>query len=227
MPDVRGRFSWENEIARRLAKIFRKFKNKAKRLAKGGAQVIPESFFRDLSSEERASLYPVIESIYKGQGQALAEEYAIGIDWGNVNEAAREWARQYTFELVKGIDGTTRKHLRDSIAAFFEDEMTIGDLEDLLMSGNLFGPTRAEMIAVTEVTRAGARGEVETMEYLRREYGLESVAVWQTNRDEMVCPICGPRHDQPRGTNWDEPPPAHPRCRCWIVHEITFDEEGA
>jgi len=33
-----------------------------------------------------------------------------------------------------------------------------------------------------------------------------------------VCPICGPKHN--REIKDGQYPPAHPRCRCWVNHEI-------
>jgi len=48
------------------------------------------------------------------------------------------------------------------------------------------------------------------------------VEVWQTRNDEIVCPICGPRHGKEEGDGWtkDDGPPAHPRCRCWTNHVL-------
>jgi hypothetical protein len=52
----------------------------------------------------------------------------------------------------------------------------------------LFGEKRAELIAVTEVTRAFAEGNMVAW----RESGVIQKRRWNTANDELVCPICGP-----------------------------------
>jgi hypothetical protein len=75
------------------------------------------------------------------------------------------------------------------------------------------------MIAVTEVTRASVEGERAQVRELAAQ-GVVLVATWQTANDELVCPVCGPRNGRREGDGWDSPPPAHPRCRCWLNHEV-------
>lgn len=151
---------------------------------------------------------------------------AIGVDWALVNEAASEWSRRYTYDLVRGITDHTREALQRAVGDFFEEGLTRGDLEGRLSS--LFGPVRAEMIAVTEVTRAAAEGQQGLVSEVAAQ-GIEMVDAWSTRNDELVCPICGPLHGRDadgygpgRTPYWIHPlsgqryekPPAHPRCRC-------------
>jgi hypothetical protein len=101
----------------------------------------------------------------------------------------------------------------------------------------IFGATRAEAIAATEVTRVVAAGN----ETLWQSTGVVSGKRWMTARDERVCPICGPLHGRltelNRGFEFTPDdlanneelrkalrgataitilrPPAHVRCRCW------------
>ena len=78
------------------------------------------------------------------------------------------------------------------------------------------------MIASTEVTRAYAEGTQAAY----REAGVIERMQWRTARDEIVCPICGALHNVQAalGQPFVNPqngreyfPPAHPRCRCWVV----------
>jgi len=78
-------------------------------------------------------------------------------------------------------------------------------------------PIRAEMIAVTEVTRAASEGEQAVARELARQ-GIIMTPFWNTNRDELVCPICEPRNNQEITDGMF--PPAHPRCRCWVNYEL-------
>jgi ribosomal protein S2 len=90
-------------------------------------------------------------------------------------------------------------------------------LKDSLSS--LFGPVRAEIIAITEVTRAAVEGERAMVAEVAKQ-GIQMVAVWNTNNDEIVCPICAPLNQKKQGEAWTFPPPAHPRCRCWLNHDF-------
>ncbi len=76
--------------------------------------------------------------------------------------------------------------------------------------------SRAESIAITEITQALSMGEeVAAGIALKNGFILESV--WVTALDEQVCPVCGPLHNMPE-LSWSDEfpygPPAHVRCRC-------------
>ena len=78
------------------------------------------------------------------------------------------------------------------------------------------------MIARTEVTRAAVEGEralVKETNDIVSQHGIDPmVPIWQTRNDEIVCPICGPKHN--KEIKDGEYPPAHPRCRCWVTHRL-------
>jgi hypothetical protein len=93
--------------------------------------------------------------------------------------------------------------------------MTRVELEALLEP--VFGKVRAEAIAVTEITRAASAALDEYQAQLD-DAGVMMEKVWRTNRDELVCPLCGPLNGKPE-TEWGDhgPPPRHPRCRCFCT----------
>lgn len=147
----------------------------------------------------------------------------LNIDWQLANNAAAEWARKYGYDLVNGITETTRRRLQQEIAQFVQNKESlpelIGRLEDV------FGPVRAEIIGVTETTRAYAEGNRRAW----KESGVIQKREWQTANDELVCPICGPLSGKVVGL--DEPfpggidgPPAHPRCRCWVLPVVEYKD---
>jgi hypothetical protein len=81
---------------------------------------------------------------------------------------------------------------------------------------------RAESIAVTEITRAYSQAENLSQQMLR-DMGLETVRIWNTAHDEIVCPICWPLNQTKEdewGTEYSDGPPAHPRCRCFTSIRI-------
>ena len=154
--------------------------------------------------------------------QASGRQVGFGIDWTLVNQAAVDWARGHAGELVNGITETARNYVGEAIGDYFENGLTIGDLRERLE--RVYGPKKAEEIAQTEVTRAAVEGEVEMVDEIRKA-GIEMTPIWQTNNDDLVCPICGPMNGKkgryegsvPR---WEHPdlgeigaPPAQPLAR--------------
>ena len=179
---------------------------------------IPLEFWSSLTASMATTVRPVLERAAQEAAKRLVLDPGIGVDWSLVAEDAAQWASQYSYNLVTNLTDTTRRVLQEKVTQFIrEPGRTIGDLtKDLLEAG--FSETRAQMIAVTETTRAFAEGEKLAVAQAR-EYGFVMVAIWHTNRDELVCQICAPADGKPEG-EWGlaTGPPAHPRCRCWIGH---------
>jgi len=150
-----------------------------------------------------------------------------GFDWTLANQAAADWVQRYTFDLVGGINRTTEQRLQTAISEWITNGDSLPTLRREL-ERNLFSRHRAELIASTEVTRAYA----EANQIAYRESGVASRMEWRTANDERVCPICGPLGEKSVtsafGGQFEHPetgtgygiPPAHPRCRCWIVPVI-------
>jgi hypothetical protein len=177
---------------------------------------LPGDYFNGMAAELQGVLQPALEDAYTLQAAALMglkTNKALAVDWTVINQRAALWAKQYAGLLCKQMSDRTREAIRAQVADFFRDQRSMDDLTASL--ARLFGPIRAELIAVTEVTRAASMGEQGFAEELRG-MGLRTTFIWQTANDDTVCPICGPLHGSKQGDGWHDPPPAHPRCRCWI-----------
>ena len=151
-----------------------------------------------------------------GQG-AKQTQVELAFDWSLIAAEAAVWAEQHGGELVTGVTGTTQRIVGKKVAEWIATPgLTIGDLTESLLPW--FDETRAQMIAVTETTKAFAEGERVLIDRAKRA-GLKVEPIWQTNNDEIVreCPVCWPLHKQPE-SKWDklspgvEWPPAHVRC---------------
>lgn len=91
-------------------------------------------------------------------------------------------------------------------------------------ASEIFSPGRTEAIAITNTTEAISKGEGGFIGRTRLELGWQVTAIWQTEKDERVCPICRPLDGKPE--SYYAPlvgaPPAHPRCRCWQTYRLDF-----
>jgi len=214
-----------DELERKLAKVLGKnFRWQLRELLDElGDPPLPDRLPPDFW--EKTGLESVIEPELIGTFLTAAEglmlEINIGVEWGLVNQRAIDWGRPYTFDLVRGINTTTQGVLRTAMESYYRDKLTKDQLAALLEPS--FGPIRAEMIAITETTRAGVEGERELVRQIEAaNQNIKMMPIWQTANDDRVCPICGPRHGKPIDDGYY--PPAHPRCRCWVNHEMTVVE---
>lgn len=112
------------------------------------------------------------------------------ISWEVVNEAALAWLRQYESDILNQIDIVTERQARQIIADWTRSGQPLDVLKNEMAP--IFGRTRAEAIASTEVTRIFAQGNLMVWQ----STGVVGGKVWQTARDERVCPFCGPLHNQ-------------------------------
>jgi hypothetical protein len=217
--DVTNRDELERELTRRLGREFSKQVDELMRLLGNPPKIenVPALFWQTSGIELRQALVPFLSKLFVEQATATLGGLPFGVDWALINSRAMDWARRYTFDLVRGIEETSLDALQRAIGSFYENGLTRGDLEDMLQGA--FGDTRASMIAVTEVTRASSEGEMGLKRELEAQ-GITMTAIWNTNNDELVCDICGPLNQKAQGDGWDEAPPAHPNCRCWVNLEL-------
>ena len=116
---------------------------------------------------------------------------------------------------IKGIDDATGRAVANVVSLYRASPgMTRQQVADALTGA--FGARRADVVATTEITRAASQATVAARDYLK-SHGLDGALVWRTNGDDRRCPVCTPRNGAAQGEGWDEPPPAHPRCRCTFV----------
>lgn len=217
MPDIPNRDELERKLARELGKL-----NQAQlaRLLEAigdppDPSKIPPQFWDEVGAELLAVLRPFLQRVYLDQAAVMLASQPIGVDWALINQAAVRWANDYSYGLVRGITTNSQNVLRDVISSSFSAPTTLEQVTSQL--SGLFGPVRAEMISITEITRAASEGEIAIARQIMADNpSIEAVPVWQTRNDERVCLVCGPNNGKLQGTTWQQPPPAHPRCRCWV-----------
>lgn len=167
-----------------------------------------------------ADLIRLIATAGVGGVNLFQQQVAVGLDYNLINDQALQFARDYTYDLITGIDATTRDLISNAISRFIETPgMTIGDITRELES--IFSLNRAQLIAVTETTNAYAMGQQIAGEALLAQFpDVRVVKKWYTNNDDRVCPICGQLDGEEvditdNFSHGGANPPAHPNCRCW------------
>lgn len=220
MPDLTNRSDFENRLAKLFGKEFQTELNEI--LASMGENPdynsLPAGYWEELQKRIIQFASPALLETYLASAEQLMGTITIGADWALVNQNAINWVQKYGFDLVRGITDTTQGVLRSALEAYYRDGLDLQGLTDFLTP--TFGPVRAEMIAITETTRAGVEGERGLVAMIERDnQNIKMLPIWQTANDDRVCPICGPRHGQYITDGMF--PPAHPRCRCWTNWEMT------
>lgn len=191
MPDLPNRRQREMELAGALFMVLTDWQNR------------PFDQMRFAQDAQRA-IVPVLVGVHDEAGRRLLSQHGASIDPRVSRGQSREWAESYASVLA------------GEIAVSIQNELAMG-----YDPTTVFGQARAEMIAITEVTRAVSAGEALIVVLLAA--GVEGVQarleeIWYTENDARVCPVCAPLHNQSKD-EWahlfPDGPPAHPRCRCW------------
>jgi len=204
---------FEKRLQRRLLDIFVEYKGKVLRGIRSNTPVD----LTTMATEMSAVAQPELTIIFTAEALRVAAEVGIQFDPAVVSSSALEWARSYTYELIRGITDVTRNAVSKIVAAFVETPgMTQGDMEALLEP--TFGKSRASNIATTETTRAFSHATTE-IQTLLNQTGIKMVRVWNTAGSDVCEEICEPldgKTEDVWGEEYPEGPPAHPRCRCGV-----------
>ena len=141
------------------------------------------------------------------------------VDYDYINSHVMEYAKNYRYNWIRGINDTSRTATQKAIADWLQSGAPLSALEAALEP--IYGSKRAERIAITETTRIFAEGNRQSWE----STGLVTREIWMTAQDDLVCPICGDLDGTEIGIgDIDSQPPAHVNCRCWVQPVM---DEGA
>jgi HK97 family phage portal protein len=170
------------------------------------------------------------ESLNKEQAINPASR-GVSVSWTAASQEAYDFARNYAYDLIGGLDNTTRDGIRDRVSQFVQDGWTRDQLRQSLSDWLTPGETvsnRAKVIADTEAIRAYNEGAFNRWQSAGvKEATWETVNVGLNGAHKApgdVCPICAPLHKVRSGISqgWTSPyngqtytSTAHPRCRCF------------
>ncbi|RIK41620.1 MAG: hypothetical protein DCC55_11425 [Chloroflexi bacterium] len=97
-----------------------------------------------------------------GTSLILRQLAGIGMtfNYNLVHSQALQWARDYSYELITGINETSRQAVETALARWIETGAPLDELRRMLEP--TFGSVRASRIAVTEATRSYAEGTIRS-----------------------------------------------------------------
>jgi len=225
MPELTNRGKYEAQLAEELASRFGIQEDEALALIRSGqlGELEGDNWWDKHGKRLRIAIIALLGLVYIGSAENFASQIALGLDPAQIAAAARTWAEQHAGQLISGLNQTSREQIRDLLSRSVAEQWDISELSNTLQDSFVFSPVRADMIAVTETTNAQMQGERIIVEQLARA-GVDVRARWFTQADELVCPICQPRHGKYQGDGWWDIAPAHPRCRCYIEYVSTSTE---
>lgn len=187
-------------------------KAKAKNYHAGKAGGQFQSHFRDAT-----------QHIWLGAAQDVADDLKdTTLDFDYFDRNALKYATTRGGELITEIDQTTLDTVEKLIAQGVENGWSIEDFAGRLEDSGLFGDTRSELIARTELAYAQNNGMLTTA----KELGVSKVHVFDGNG----CPAC----EDANGQVWDiedaeENDLEHPNCERAFSPAVSEeqDEEAA
>lgn len=237
MPDLPNRTQTEEQFARSISRLMATHRQELIQLLGNPPDInrIPREYWDRVQQQTEDELSAVLMLIMMRQARITLEkipdsptlhrEQAIA----RVENSARIVADHRAQQLAQSYVETSQQQLDRAQQQWNErlgagEEIDSGEIHDT--ATNIFGPTRAENIAVTETTSSASQGGELTV---RATVGENDGDTWFTEADGRVCPFCAPLHNNPR-SRWErfypDGPPAHPRCRCWIRYAFELSPAG-
>lgn len=212
----------ETRLRRIMERIFARQLEALQPWISENVKATPPADLLDIDPDDLEELADALTEATRDGVRLFGETTGAQIDYTKPNRNAERAARRQAVNLVRDINQTTRDAIRVAVEFFATTEgATIADVIARIRN-DVIGQARAEMISVTEITRAYADGEVEAGRELADEFpDVEVVKTWFTNNDDIVCEICGPLdgEEKPLDEPFYEPdeytdgnPPAHPNC---------------
>lgn len=170
-----------------------------------GAALAAEEIRRRPRSKQRS----ILRRLWKAIRQKDEEDV---YPWGDLSLIAEEFVASYSSAWWDDL----LPRIRDELRAAILDAQTLGiSVDDVAKRLEpIFGKTRAQRIAQTEITNVMGQGA--SAEYAASGFTEWS---WRTVEDGRVCPICTSLAASGPYTISTTFMAAHVGCRCWPVPE--------
>ena len=179
-------------------------------------------------NEVKAAMQKQLEAMTANMaGHFIAGENAWfrtqGVTWDALKLQELTESYQRAFAPIggfKGIADTAVAPIQGILRDYYADPaVSMSDLTDQLQT--YFSPYKAEQVGITETTRMAA----VNADLVAARVGAENWE-WDSSNDGLVCDECAALDGQTFAlADNEDPPPAHPGCRCDKAILIEDDEE--
>lgn len=217
-PDADERAKAERAARKRFADAYAAHGQRITAAIKANEGEPDARFWQDEPARMQQSVMPLYDDTAAAAAQSALTQLQVGVDWGLVNQSVLELAQREARRFVASATDTSRAQASQVIADWIETGGTMADLIERV--SRVWEGPRADVAAVTEVTRLYATGNAAAWE----ASSVVTAMTWKTAEDDLVCPVCGPLADTEVPFGGDVPP-AHPNCRCWVVPVVKKPEE--
>lgn len=242
MSELTDRMQHEGEFARRLSRLSGRHRRELLDLlgSPPDASRVPDEFWERVERERRQELLTALLLIWllsqeQHAGELLPDPVATAVGPA-LGDVGRAWAGKRAEQTARGNTETARERLAmrakdwEELGDAVTEEQVAADVTDA------FSPASDAVTAATETTAAVTAATVATVQ-AGNSQGFRLTTRWNTERDDLVCPVCRPLHKlvpdlwgpvletlvAPGGMRAIESiaanggPPAHPNCRCWLT----------
>lgn len=221
MAELANRDTHEKEFARKVSRLMQRHRKELARYlgSPPDPSRVPDEFWQKVQKETEEQIFLLLLLIFAAS--SLQHQPADGFAQFQTEEVERfgqQWSETRSQEFGQGYTENTRSRLGNYSekwnASREADEQDTSE-DDL---NRLFGPDRAEGIAISETTDAATAGSEKTKQVAGQ---ISENDLWRTSEQDNVCPICRPLNRQPRSVwslKFPNGPKAHFRCNCWIEY---------
>lgn len=148
----------------------------------------------------------------------------LGISFDLLQPGLEAYTKREAAWLVTQVTDTTKEGVRRTLAAGLVEGESIDKLAARIEGGEIYGRTRATLIARTETTRVTNGGQRESLEAYAAETGDVVTKRWLATNDDRT-------RDEHRAMNGETKKiaeefsnglqaPGEPNCRCTLVYSI-------
>lgn len=169
------------------------------------------------------SVTPLVEGTGRRAVQQVASE--VGVAFDVLQPGLLEYVERHAAALVKEIDATTRSDIASTLRAGLELGESVDDLTKRIEESGAFAPSRAELIARTEVTTVTNNAGRDSLSTWSKEAGRKTEKSWLSARDDRVRP----EHRALDNDTWlpidskfanGLQAPGEPNCRCTTIYRV-------
>ena len=152
------------------------------------------------------------------RGPTSRQSQLSGAAGGGLDGQARTYAAARAASLSRTISQSAQARMQTLRRQYQERAEPPTKMEVVADVEVVIGKAAATAAATTETTQAQSAGGEAGIDLAG---GISTDDLWITEADNRVCPVCSPLHRTRRPTwssEFPEGPPAHVRCRCFILY---------